>query len=90
MTCRGVTTSVSTARDAKKGIKRDVEAGRNEQSFAALLRRAADAIESGKSFRVSVKGKRLSVPRGAELSVEHEADGDGKNELEFQLKWTGK
>ena len=84
----------TTKKDAKKknkeGSKRDEEARRNDQSFAALLRRAADAIDADKSFRVSVKGKRLSVPRDAELSVEHESDGEGNHEVEFQMKWKAK
>jgi len=65
---------------------RDVERDCSPAAFAATLRRAADAIEAGESFRIQVVNKRFTVPAGAELSVEHEAE-DGENELEFQLRW---
>lgn len=64
-----------------------MESQRTEESFAALLRRAADALDADKSFRVMVKGKRLTVPEDAQLSVEHESDGDGNHELELQFRW---
>jgi amphi-Trp domain-containing protein len=65
---------------------RDVERNYTVPEFAAKLRRLADALESGKPFRVQVAGERFTVPRHAEISVEHERSGD-EEELEFQLKW---
>ena len=65
---------------------RDVERDTTPATFAATLRRIADAVEGGDSFRIQVVNKRFTVPAGAELSVEHEAE-DGENELEFQLRW---
>ncbi|MEC8023641.1 MAG: amphi-Trp domain-containing protein [Myxococcota bacterium] len=68
-------------------IERDVERDITPAAFAALLRRVADAVEAGESFRIQVVNQRFTVPKGAELSVEHEAD-DGDHELELQLKWS--
>ena len=65
---------------------RDVERYTNRAEFAATLRRAAEAVENGESFRIQVVNKRFTVPADAELSIEHESE-DGDNELEFQMKW---
>ncbi|PRP96166.1 amphi-Trp domain-containing protein [Enhygromyxa salina] len=65
---------------------RDVERDCTPQAFVESLRRLADAIEAGESFRIQVAGKRFTVPAKAELSIEHEAAGGGE-ELEFQLRW---
>ncbi|WP_019875418.1 amphi-Trp domain-containing protein [Sporichthya polymorpha] len=65
---------------------RDVERNYTVPEFAAKLRRLADALESGKPFRIQVAGERFTVPRSAEISVEHEREGD-EEEVEFQLKW---
>ena len=67
--------------------ERDVERDCNPTNFVATLRRVADAIEAGEGFRIQVVNKRFTVPAGAELSIEHEAE-DGENELELQLRWT--
>lgn len=56
------------------------------KSFVDALRRLADALEAGESFRIQVAGTRFTVPAGASLSIEHEAE-DGDEELEFQLRW---
>ena len=66
--------------------ERDVERNCTPQSFVDTLRRLADAIERGEPFRIQVVGKRFTVPQGAELSIEHEAEGDDE-ELELQLRW---
>ena len=52
----------------------------------AKLRRLADALESGKPFRIQVAGERIRVPLRAEFSVAHERDGEAE-EVEFQFKW---
>jgi amphi-Trp domain-containing protein len=67
-------------------MSRDVEKNYSVPEFAAKLRRLADALESGKGFRIQVAGERFRVPRHAEISVEHERDDD-EEEVEFQLKW---
>ncbi len=65
---------------------RDVERTYTVEEFAAKLRRLADALETGKPFRIQIAGQRFTVPRDAEISVEHEREGDSE-EVEFQLKW---
>ena len=66
---------------------RDVERNYSVSEFAAKLRRLADALESGSSFRIQVAGERIRVPKRAAISVEHER-GDTEEEVEFQLKWS--
>ena len=66
---------------------RDVERMYALDEVVAKLRRLADALESGKPFRIQVAGERIRVPARAEFSVEHERDGDSE-EIEFQLKWS--
>jgi amphi-Trp domain-containing protein len=65
---------------------RDVERVKSREQFAATLRRLADAVEQGESFRIQVADKRFNVPPEAELSIEHEVTGD-EEELELQLRW---
>ncbi|GAA0615523.1 hypothetical protein GCM10009547_16820 [Sporichthya brevicatena] len=65
---------------------RDVERNYTVPEFAAKLRRLADALESGKPFRIQIAGQRFTVPRHAQISVEHEREGEVE-EVEFQLKW---
>ena len=66
--------------------ERDVERGCTTGQFVKALRRIADALEGGESFRIQVVNKRFTVQPDAELSIEHEAD-DGVEELELQLRW---
>jgi amphi-Trp domain-containing protein len=66
--------------------ERDVERTYTVAEFAAKLRRLADALETGKPFRIQVAGERFTVPRDAQISVEHERGTDSE-EVEFQLKW---
>ncbi len=65
---------------------RDVERIYSTDEVVAKLRRLADALESGKPFRIQVAGERVHVPVRAQFSVEHERDDD-EEEIEFQLKW---
>ena len=65
---------------------RDVERAYPTDEVVAKLRRLADALESGKTFRIQVAGERIRVPKRARLSIEHER-GDDEEEVEFQLKW---
>ena len=53
----------------------------------AKLRRLADALEKGDSFRIQIAGERFRVPKSAQFSIEHER-GDDEEEVEFQLKWS--
>ncbi len=65
---------------------RDVERIYSTGDVVAKLRRLADALESGRPFRIQVAGERIRVPAQAQFSVEHER-GDDEEEIEFQLKW---
>lgn len=67
--------------------ERDVERIASVPEFVAKLRRLADALESGGSFRIQIAGERFRVPKHAELSVEHERSG-GSEEVELQLRWS--
>ena len=67
--------------------ERDVERVYSTADVVTKLRRLADALEGGKTFRIQVAGERIRVPRRAQLSIEHER-GDGEEEIEFQLKWS--
>ncbi len=66
---------------------RDVERVYDLDDTVAKLRRLADALESGSTFRIQVAGERIRVPKRAQFSIEHER-GDEHEEVEFQLKWT--
>ena len=65
---------------------RDVERIYSTGDVVAKLRRLADALETGKPFRIQIAGERIRVPARAEFSVEHERGEDGE-EIEFQLSW---
>jgi amphi-Trp domain-containing protein len=66
---------------------RDIERIYSVTDVVAKLRRLANALESGKPFRIQVAGERIHVPSRAEFSVEHERDEETE-EVEFQLKWS--
>lgn len=66
---------------------RDVERIQSKAQFIASLRRIADALERGEPVRVQVQQLRFTVPADAELSIEHEVEGD-REELELQMRWT--
>jgi amphi-Trp domain-containing protein len=72
---------------AKKKRKRDVEKDYPLSQFVAKLRRLADCIEQGKTFRIQVAGERVTVPPHVRINIEHER-GDDSEEIEFQLKWS--
>ena len=70
----------------KSRAERDIEKVASPKQFAAKLRRLADALESGRRFRIQIAGERISVPPDPEITLEHER-GDGVEEVEFQLRW---
>ena len=65
---------------------RDVEKDVATTSFVDTLRRLADALEAGESFRIQVANSRFTVPADASLVIEHEKDG-GEEELALELQW---
>ena len=66
---------------------RDVERIYSTPDLVAKLRRLADALETGKTFRIQVAGERIRVPVRAQFSIEHEREDD-EEEVEFQFKWS--
>ena len=66
---------------------RDVERIYATHDLVDKLRRLADALETGKPFRIQVAGERIRVPARAQFSIEHER-GDDEEEVEFQFKWS--
>lgn len=66
---------------------RDIERIYSTPDVVAKLRRLADALETGKSFRIQIAGVRIRVPERAQFSIEHERDDD-EEEIEFQFKWS--
>lgn len=67
--------------------ERDVEKIYSTAEVVAKLRRLADSLEKGNTFRIQVAGERVRVPARAAFSIEHERGGD-EEEIEFQLKWS--
>ena len=73
--------------------ERDVETEVTREYLVATLRRAADALEKGESWRIQVAGERFTVPADAHFSIEHEReveDGKMEEEVEFQFRWSPK
>jgi len=66
---------------------RDVEKDVSTTQFVDTLRRLADALEAGESFRVQVANARFTVPADADLIIEHEAS-DGSEEFALELQWS--
>lgn len=71
----------------KRRRSRDVEKDYPRRQLVAKLRRLADALESGDTFRIQIAGERVVVPSHAIANVAHER-GEGEEEIEFQLVWS--
>ena len=67
--------------------ERDVEKIYSTAEVVAKLRRLADSLEKGNTYRIQVAGERVRVPARAQFSIEHER-GEDEEEIEFQLKWS--
>jgi amphi-Trp domain-containing protein len=72
-----------------KKLERDIEKTYSTSEFIAKLRRFADALETGKRFRIQIGGERISVPVDALFNIEHEREG-AMEEIEFQIRWQNK
>ena len=70
----------------KRKRARDIEKAYPRKQFIAKLRRLADALESGRPFRLQIAGERIHIPPDAIINIEHERE-KGEEEIEFQLKW---
>lgn len=66
--------------------ERDVERIYAVPEVVAKLRRLADVLEAGRTFRIQVAGERIRVPARAQFSIEHERSSDSE-EIEFQFTW---
>lgn len=66
---------------------RDIEKDVPKTQFVDTLRRLADSIEAGESFRVQVQNARFTIPVDASIVIEHERDGDSE-EFALELQWT--
>jgi amphi-Trp domain-containing protein len=64
----------------------DVEKSYTARETAAKLRRLADALESGGSFRIQIAGERVRVPPDATVEIEYEREGD-REEIEIEVRW---
>lgn len=73
----------------KKEKERDIEKAYTNRQTISKLRRLAEALEQGKSYRIQIAGERLFVPKDAVVNIEHEREG-GAEEIEFQIKWSAK
>ena len=66
----------------------DVERSYTPAQTAEKLRRIADAIEAGASFRIQVGGNRLRVPTDGAIEIEMQADDErDAGEIEIEIKW---
>jgi amphi-Trp domain-containing protein len=65
----------------------DVERTFPQKETAAKLRRIADAIEAGKSFRIQVNGYRVRVPAGARIDIGLEYERYEGSQVEIEIKW---
>jgi amphi-Trp domain-containing protein len=70
----------------KKACARDMEKDHTRKQFIAKLRRLAEALETGRPFRLQIAGERVNIPPDAVINIEHERE-KGEEEIEFQLKW---
>ena len=64
----------------------DVEKSYSIQETVAKLRRLADMLEAGRTFRIQVAGERIRVPGDATVEIEFEREGQNE-EIEIELKW---
>jgi amphi-Trp domain-containing protein len=70
-----------------KETERDVEKSYPRSDFISKLRRLADSLEKGEQFEIQIAGERIYVPVRATYSIEHERE-EGREEIEFQIKWS--
>ena len=66
---------------------RDLERTYSRAPFVAKLRRLADSLEANAPFTIQVAGERLRIPASVAFNIEHERSA-GRDELEFQLRWS--
>lgn len=57
-----------------------------QKMYIAKMKRLIEALENDQPFVIQVKGRKIKIPAGADISIEYEKDGK-EHELEFQVKW---
>lgn len=65
----------------------DLEVSHDVASFAAELRRLADALDGGGAYSIQIDGEDVRIPADADFAVTLERE-DGETELEFQITWS--
>ncbi len=65
---------------------KDLEKHYRAPDVVAKLRRLADALEANEPFRIQISGRRVTVPPGAIVMIEHEVRGR-EEEVDIELKW---
>ena len=73
--------------EMKSKRESEVEKSYTPAQTADKLRRIANAIETGKSFRLQVGGNRISVPNNCRIEIEMQTDSGGAGEIEIEVKW---
>lgn len=66
---------------------RDIERNVPTAQFVSTLRRLADALERGETFRIQVQNRRFEVPASAALVIEHEVESE-REELSLEVQWS--
>lgn len=64
----------------------DVEKAYSAKQVVGKLRRLADALESGKPFKIQIAGNAIEVPPDATIEFEYQRSGD-EAEMEIEIKW---
>ncbi len=77
-----------TAETETGELEIDVEKTYSISETADKLRRIADAMDEGRSFRIQVAGNRLRIPTDGSVQIEIQSDGDRETgEIEIEIKW---
>ncbi|HEX8286577.1 MAG TPA: amphi-Trp domain-containing protein [Pyrinomonadaceae bacterium] len=70
------------------GNKKEIDVERTYTTQTAdKLRRIANALEAGESFRLQVGGNRLRIRSDCKVEIEMQTDGKDKGEIEIEIKW---
>lgn len=56
------------------------------KSFVSKIRRLADGLENNRQLIIQIANEKITVPKGAVVSIEHERTKDNE-EIEFQIVW---
>ena len=67
--------------------EREVEKSYPISDFISKFRRLANSLEKGEQFEIQIAGERIYVPVRATCNIEHERE-EGREEIEFQIKWS--